>query len=64
MTGVQTCALPISLGASLQKLISMPVREQIGRFKYVTEDALDEEYKRVDGELTAQIANTFGKEER
>ena len=51
-------------GASLQKLISMPVREQIGRFKYVTEDALDEEYKRVDGELTAQIANTFGKEER
>ena len=54
----------LSLGASLQKLISMPVREQIGRFKYVTEDALDEEYKRVNGELTAQIANTFGKEER
>ena len=54
----------LSLGASLQKLISMPVREQIGRFKYATEDALDEEYKRVDGELTAQIANTFGKEER
>ena len=51
-------------GASLQKLISMPVREQIGRFKYVTEDALDEEYKKVDGELSAQIANTFGKGER
>ena len=39
----------LSLGASLQKLISMPVREQIGRFKYVTEDALDEEYKRWTG---------------
>ena len=26
-------------GASLRKLISMPVREQIGRFKYVKEDA-------------------------
>ena len=51
-------------GASLQKLISMPVREQIGRFKYVTEDALDEEYKKVDRELSAQIANTFGKGER
>ena len=51
-------------GASLQKLISMPVREQIGRFKYVTEDALDEEYKKADGELSAQIANTFGKGER
>ena len=32
----------LSEGASLQKLISMPVREQIGRFKYVHEDALDE----------------------
>ena len=54
----------LSQGASLQKLISMPVREQIGRFKYVTEDALDEEYKKVDEELSAQIANTFGKGER
>ena len=44
-------------GASLQKLLSMPVREQIGRFKYVHEDALDEE-------LSAQIANAFVKEER
>lgn len=54
----------LSQGASLQKLISMPVREQIGRFKYVTEDALDEEYKKVDEELSTQIANTFGKGER
>ena len=51
-------------GASLQKLISMPVREQIGRFKYVREDALDEEYRKVDEELTAQIAGTFEKEGR
>ncbi len=42
-------------GASLQKLISMPVREQIGRFKYVTEDKLDEEFKQVDETLSAQI---------
>ncbi len=51
-------------GASLQKLISMPVREQIGRFKYVREDALDEEYRKVDEELIAQIAGTFEKEGR
>ena len=50
-------------GASLQKLISMPVREQIGRFKYVTEDKLDEEFKQVDETLSAQIAATFVKEE-
>lgn len=50
-------------GASLQKLISMPVREQIGRFKYVTEDKLDEEFKQVDETLRAQIAAAFVKEE-
>ena len=54
----------LSEGASLQKLISMPVREQIGRFKYVHEDALDEEYRAVDEELTAQIAGAFEKEDR
>ena len=42
----------------------MPVREQIGRFKYVHEDALDEEYKKVDEALTAQIAGAFVKEGR
>ena len=54
----------LSQGASLQKLISMPVREQIGRFKYVKEDALDAEYEKVEEELSVQIANTFGKGER
>ena len=51
-------------GASLRKLISMPDREQIGRFKYVKEDALDAEFVKVDEELSAQIANAFVKEDR
>ena len=51
-------------GASLRKLLSMPVREQIGRFKYVKEDALDAEFVKVDEELSAQIANAFVKEDR
>ena len=54
----------LSQGASLRKLISMPVREQIGRFKYVREENLDEEYRRTDENLSAQIANAFVKEER
>ena len=53
----------LSGGASLQDLINMPVREQIGRFKYVTEDKLDEEFKQVDETLSAQIAAAFVKEE-
>lgn len=51
-------------GAPLNRLISMPVREQIGRFKYVTEDALDESYAKVEEELNAQIAEALGKGER
>ena len=54
----------LSKGAELRKLISMPVREQIGRFKYIKEDALDEEYAKVQEELDAQIAAAFRKEDR
>ena len=50
-------------GASLQKLISMPVREQIGRFKYTHEDQLDSAYEEVKKELHMEIANTIGKED-
>ena len=53
-------------GASIQGLLKMEVRERIGRFKYVTEDKLDEEYDRIGKELASEIANvksskrTFG----
>ena len=41
----------------------MDVRERIGRFKYVTEDKLDVEYKQIMDKLAADIANVFGKED-
>lgn len=50
-------------GAQLNKLISMPVREQIGRFKYTPEENLDEEFAKVTEQLHVEIANTLGKEE-
>ena len=53
----------LNQGALLQKLINMPVREQIGRFKYVTEDKLDAEYEKVSEQLHVEIANALGKEE-
>lgn len=53
----------LSQGAPLQKLIDMPVREQIGRFKYVTEDKLDTEFDKVNKELHVEVANSLGKEE-
>ena len=50
-------------GAPLQKLVDLPVREQIGRFKYVTEDNLDVEYDKVNKELHVEVSNSLGKEE-
>ena len=52
----------LSRGAALQKLITMPVREHIGRFKYVPETNLDEEYPKVMAELKEEIAETLEKE--
>ena len=49
----------LSGGASLQDLINMPVREQIGR---VHEDDLDTEYEKVNQELDAEISAAQGKE--
>ena len=49
-------------GAGLNALISLPVREQIGRFKYVTEENLDVEYEKVKEQLHVEIANALGKE--
>lgn len=50
-------------GAPLNKIISLDVREQIGRFKYVKEEALDAEYAKVEEALNIQIANVLGRED-
>ena len=50
-------------GAKLQNLINLTVREQIGRFKYVTEDEIQKEYEKVKEELHIEIANALGKED-
>ena len=50
-------------GASIQKLISMAVREKIGRFKYTLDENIDAEYDKISKELHTEIANVLGKEE-
>ena len=42
-------------GGDIEKLVAMPVREEIGRFKYVAEDETDAEYDEVLQHLGAQI---------
>ena len=48
-------------GASLRKLISMPVREQIGRFKYTKAEDVEKEYQAVLDELAKEVADAAGK---
>ena len=50
-------------GADVQGLIKMPVREQIGRYKYVVEAKLDEEYEHIMETLNAQIEEVCGRED-
>lgn len=47
----------VSEGATLQKLIDIPVRERIGRIKYVTEDMVKSEYEKIIDELKIQVAD-------
>ena len=53
----------LSKGAPMQGLISMEVRERIGRYKYTLDDDIESEYEKIMDELHGQIANTFGKED-
>lgn len=48
-------------GVDIQTLLNFPVREPIGRFKYVKEEHLDEEFDHIMKMLKAQIADANGK---
>ena len=50
-------------GADMNKLITMPVREAIGRFKYTPEDQVESKYKEITDELDSQIQAAFEKED-
>ena len=45
------------------KLVSLPVREQIGRFKYVQESEADSRYDAIVKEMDAQIRSLNGGEQ-
>ena len=44
-------------GGDVQKIVSMPVRERIGRFKYIKESDIEEEYKSILDELEENLQN-------
>ena len=53
----------LGLGADINKLAAMPVREDIGRFKFVPEEDTEKEYERILKELDARIAQVLEERE-
>jgi len=51
----------LAKGADIEALASLPVRERIGRFKYVAEDAVDGEYEEVLAQLEHEIKESLAR---
>ena len=52
----------LSKGIPVDSLIKMPVREQIGRFKYILPDQIGPEYESIQRELASEIAELAAKQ--
>ncbi|MGN0173000.1 MAG: V-type ATP synthase subunit A [Acutalibacteraceae bacterium] len=50
-------------GASIDSLVALPVREDIGRIKYATEDKVDSEYERIEQKISDEVANAVNNRE-
>ncbi|MBQ6265024.1 MAG: V-type ATP synthase subunit A [Clostridia bacterium] len=50
-------------GADIEKLISVPVRESIGRFKYIHENDIENEYARISLEIKNEIKEVIDSKE-
>lgn len=58
------CGSALDLGADIERLAALPVREGIGRFKYVKEENISAEYEKIIGELENQIAQSIKEAEQ
>lgn len=50
-------------GGAIEKVVAIPSRESIGRFKYVKESDIEEEYERVCGNILTELEETKMTEE-
>jgi V/A-type H+-transporting ATPase subunit A len=56
-------AAALDKGADIEKLVDLPARERIGRYKYVPADRIEEEYNQILGEVSDQIQELLQKED-
>ena len=53
----------LAFGAKIDDLVKLPVREDIGRFKYTVEKDVESHYTEVADELVREVAGLTGKED-
>ena len=53
----------LEMGADIEALVSLPVREKIGRFKYITEDEAENEYVSIGAQLAFELSELLNKED-
>ena len=54
----------VSEGGAFKKIVEMGAREQIGRFKYVEEAQMQEQYEAILADMTAEFDEIAQKEEQ
>ncbi len=59
----KNCSDALNIGADVEALVAMPVREQIGRFKYYNEDDIKGEYEKVRDEIKSEINQILSERE-
>ncbi len=50
-------------GVSIEELVKLPIREKIGRFKYISKDQVDKEYEEILMTLNKELNDLIQKEE-
>ena len=56
-------AAVLEKGADTEAVASLPVREKIGRFKYIREEDTDEEFQKLSVEISAELNELLNKED-
>jgi V/A-type H+-transporting ATPase subunit A len=53
----------LGLGADIEKIVSLPVRERIGRFKYISGNEINDEAMQIESRLAHEISEILEEED-
>jgi V/A-type H+-transporting ATPase subunit A len=53
----------LEMGADIEEIVSLPVRERIGRCKYISECDVDDEVTQIESQLAHELSEILDKED-